>query len=105
MQVKRLFRQCRIVGKRFPIAHVTVGNDLLEVSSFNTRADRSLIPPDAAALFDTKVWCLLLCRCGLSSGAEHAILLHGLANTARVLVVAVAAATAAAGGPRARAHK
>ena len=57
--MKRLFRQCRIVGKRFPIAHVTVGSDLLEVSSFNTRADRSLIPPDVAALLDTKV-CLLL---------------------------------------------
>ena len=53
-QVKKLFRQCRIVGKRFPIAHVTLGDDLLEVSSFCTRADRDLIPPDAAALLGSK---------------------------------------------------
>ena len=60
-QVKKLFRQCRIVGKRFPIAHVTLGDDLLEVSSFCTRADRDLIPPDAAALLGSKARCLLAC--------------------------------------------
>ncbi|KAK9828008.1 hypothetical protein WJX81_008340 [Elliptochloris bilobata] len=53
-QVKKLFRQCRIVGKRFPIVHVSLGNDLLEVSSFGTRADQDLIPPDAAALLQSK---------------------------------------------------
>lgn len=62
LQVKKLFRQCRIVGKRFPIAHVTLGDDLLEVSSFCTRADRDLIPPDAAALLGSKARCLFACN-------------------------------------------
>ena len=57
--MKKLFRQCRIVGKRFPIAHVTLGDDLLEVSSFCTRADRDLIPPDAAALLGSKARCVV----------------------------------------------
>jgi hypothetical protein len=53
-QVKRLFVACRIIGKRFPIVHVSANGTLLEVSSFGTRADRSLIPPDAAAFLPNK---------------------------------------------------
>ena len=48
-QVKRLFGNCRIIGKRFPIVHVYADGICLEVSSFGTRARRELIPPDAAA--------------------------------------------------------
>lgn len=47
--MKRLFGNCRIIGKRFPIVHVFADGDCLEVSSFGTRANRELIPPDAAA--------------------------------------------------------
>lgn len=49
LQVKRLFGNCRIIGKRFPIVHVFADGACLEVSSFGTRANRELIPPDAAA--------------------------------------------------------
>ncbi|BDA44328.1 probable poly(A) polymerase I [Coccomyxa sp. Obi] len=49
VQVKRLFGNCRIIGKRFPIVHVYADGICLEVSSFGTRARRELIPPDAAA--------------------------------------------------------
>lgn len=33
-EVKRIFRRSRIVGRRFPIAHVRYGRDLIEVSTF-----------------------------------------------------------------------
>ncbi|CAL8470290.1 g9832 [Coccomyxa elongata] len=49
VQVKRLFGNCRIIGKRFPIVHVYADGICLEVSSFGTRARREIIPPDAAA--------------------------------------------------------
>ena len=49
LQVKRLFGNCRIIGKKFPIAQVYADSLCLEVSSFSTHANRELIPPDAAA--------------------------------------------------------
>ncbi|EIE26242.1 hypothetical protein COCSUDRAFT_83617 [Coccomyxa subellipsoidea C-169] len=49
VQIKRLFGSCRIIGKRFPIVHVYADGACLEVSSFGTRANRELIPQDAAA--------------------------------------------------------
>ena len=33
-EVKRIFRRSRIVGRRFPIAHVRYGRNLIEVSTF-----------------------------------------------------------------------
>ena len=33
-QVKTLFRRARLVGRRFPIAHVRYGRDIIEVSTF-----------------------------------------------------------------------
>ncbi|KAL1812630.1 hypothetical protein ACET3Z_022695 [Daucus carota] len=35
-EVKRIFSQCQIVGRRFPICHVTVDGTIVEVSSFCT---------------------------------------------------------------------
>ncbi|XP_048500436.1 uncharacterized protein LOC104893895 isoform X2 [Beta vulgaris subsp. vulgaris] len=35
-EVKRTFPRCEIVGKRFPICHVHIDNNVLEVSSFST---------------------------------------------------------------------
>ncbi|CAE6075544.1 unnamed protein product [Arabidopsis arenosa] len=40
-EVVRTFSRCEIVGKRFPICHVHVGNDMIEVSSFSTSAQNS----------------------------------------------------------------
>ncbi|KAI3759550.1 hypothetical protein L6452_07442 [Arctium lappa] len=37
-EVTKAFSWCEIVGKRFPICHVHVGDDIVEVSSFSTSA-------------------------------------------------------------------
>ncbi|KAG7551666.1 tRNA nucleotidyltransferase/poly(A) polymerase RNA and SrmB- binding domain [Arabidopsis thaliana x Arabidopsis arenosa] len=37
-EVVRTFPRCEIVGRRFPICHVYIGDDLVEVSSFSTSA-------------------------------------------------------------------
>ncbi|KAF6159213.1 hypothetical protein GIB67_009486 [Kingdonia uniflora] len=35
-EVRRIFPQCKIVGRRFPICHVDVNDTIIEVSSFST---------------------------------------------------------------------
>ncbi|KFK27655.1 hypothetical protein AALP_AA8G411400 [Arabis alpina] len=40
-EVVRTFSKCEIVGRRFPICHVHVGDDVVEVSSFSTSAQNS----------------------------------------------------------------
>jgi tRNA nucleotidyltransferase/poly(A) polymerase len=40
-EVVRTFPRCEIVGRRFPICHVHIGDDLIEVSSFSTSAQNS----------------------------------------------------------------
>ncbi|ESQ45666.1 hypothetical protein EUTSA_v10010292mg [Eutrema salsugineum] len=40
-EVVRAFSRCEIVGRRFPICHVHIGNDIIEVSSFSTSAQNS----------------------------------------------------------------
>lgn len=40
-EVVRTFSRCEIVGRRFPICHVHVGDDIVEVSSFSTSAQSS----------------------------------------------------------------
>ncbi|KAK8916268.1 hypothetical protein KSP39_PZI022763 [Platanthera zijinensis] len=37
-QIKEHFRRCRIIGRRFPICHVHILGDVVEVSSFDTVA-------------------------------------------------------------------
>lgn len=37
-QIKRLFRNCRLVGRRFRLAHLHFGNEILEVSTFRRAA-------------------------------------------------------------------
>ncbi len=32
--VRRLFRSCRLIGRRFRLAHVRFGNDIIEVATF-----------------------------------------------------------------------
>ena len=43
-QIKRLFRNCWIIGRRFRLAHVKFGQKTIEVATF-----RKLVPADPAA--------------------------------------------------------
>ncbi len=38
-QIKKLFRTCYLVGRRFRIAHVRIGQDIFEVSTFRSNQD------------------------------------------------------------------
>ena len=38
-QVKKLFRNCRLIGRRFRLAHVRFGHEVIEVATFRARAD------------------------------------------------------------------
>lgn len=38
-QVKGLFRNCRLIGRRFRLAHVRFGHEVIEVATFRARAD------------------------------------------------------------------
>ncbi|MFN4262882.1 MAG: polynucleotide adenylyltransferase PcnB [Thioalkalivibrionaceae bacterium] len=38
-QVKRLFRNCRLIGRRFRLAHVTYGREIVEVATFRAPHD------------------------------------------------------------------
>jgi poly(A) polymerase len=38
-QVKRLFRNCRLIGRRFRLAHVHFGEKIIEVSTFRRRSE------------------------------------------------------------------
>ncbi len=40
-EVKRLFRNCRLIGRRFRLAHVFFGRDIIEVATFRGLADES----------------------------------------------------------------
>ncbi|GAB3751685.1 polynucleotide adenylyltransferase PcnB [Lysobacter olei] len=38
-QVKQLFRNCRLIGRRFRLAHVVFGREIIEVATFRSSAD------------------------------------------------------------------
>lgn len=38
-QVKQLFRNCRLIGRRFRLAHVVFGNEIIEVATFRANSD------------------------------------------------------------------
>ncbi len=49
-QVRKLFRNCFLVGRRFRLAHIRFGRDtLIEVATFRRQADEADIPDDPAA--------------------------------------------------------
>eukprot|EP00249_Psilotum_nudum_P014575 c24895_g1_i1 orf=706-2430(-) len=54
MQIKRLFSRSMIVSGRFPICHVTVSNNIVEVSSFSTKVkvyhEKTAVVPDSASV-------------------------------------------------------
>jgi poly(A) polymerase len=49
-QVKRLFRNCRLVGRRFRLAHVFFGREIIEVATFRASGG----PPIADEVDDTE---------------------------------------------------
>ncbi len=38
-QIRRIFRNCRLIGRRFRLAHVHFGDDIIEVATFRGAAD------------------------------------------------------------------
>jgi len=47
--VRRLFRNCRLIGRRFRLAHVYFGRDIVEVATFRSSEDE-LAPDDESLL-------------------------------------------------------
>jgi poly(A) polymerase len=47
-QVKKLFRNCWIIGRRFRLAHIKYGPKTIEVATFRRQVDPSELPVDAA---------------------------------------------------------
>ena len=45
-QVKKLFRNCWIIGRRFRLAHVKFGNKTIEVATFRRQVDASTSTPE-----------------------------------------------------------
>lgn len=43
-EIKQLFRSCRLIGRRFRLAHVRVGREILEVATF--RGHHELVDPE-----------------------------------------------------------
>jgi poly(A) polymerase len=48
-QVRKLFRNCWIIGRRFRLAHVKYGPKTIEVATFRRQVDPSELPPDTAS--------------------------------------------------------
>src|SRR4026209_2437034 len=46
-QVKKLFRNCWVIGRRFRLAHVKFGPKTIEVATFRRQVDPAQLPPDA----------------------------------------------------------
>src|SRR3954452_17513941 len=44
-QVKKLFRNCWIIGRRFRLAHVKFGTQTIEVATFRRQVAASAVPP------------------------------------------------------------
>ena len=47
-QVRKLFRNCWIIGRRFRLAHIKYGAKTIEVATFRRQVDPSELPVDAA---------------------------------------------------------
>src|SRR5437868_8674091 len=52
-QVKKLFRNCWIIGRRFRLAHVKFGPKTIEVATFRRQVDPAELPADAGAAAET----------------------------------------------------
>jgi poly(A) polymerase len=40
-EVRRLFKNCRLIGKRFRLAHILFGRDIIEVTTFRTHHEKA----------------------------------------------------------------
>lgn len=40
-EIRRLFRNCRLIGKRFRLAHILFGHDIIEVATFRTHHENA----------------------------------------------------------------
>src|SRR5437764_304133 len=49
-QVKKLFRNCWIIGRRFRLAHIKFGSKTIEVATFRRQVDPADLPQDAPAV-------------------------------------------------------
>lgn len=52
-QVKKLFRNCWIIGRRFRLAHVKFGPKTIEVATFRRQLDPSDLPPEGLSADET----------------------------------------------------
>ncbi|PYR77717.1 MAG: hypothetical protein DMF86_07835 [Acidobacteria bacterium] len=48
-QVKKLFRNCWIIGRRFRLAHIKFGPKTIEVATFRRQVDAAELPPEVDA--------------------------------------------------------
>jgi len=48
-EIRRLFRNCRLIGRRFRLAHVRYGRDIIEVATFRARHDGDVAEDDHRA--------------------------------------------------------
>jgi poly(A) polymerase len=49
-EVRQLFRNCRLIGRRFRLAHVYFGRDIVEVATFRAAGDEAADAPEDDAL-------------------------------------------------------
>jgi poly(A) polymerase len=54
-EVKRTFRNCRLIGRRFRLAHVFFGREIVEVATFRAMSAPEELPIEAAADLDDDV--------------------------------------------------
>ncbi|HEY3884754.1 MAG TPA: hypothetical protein VGL62_06090, partial [Vicinamibacterales bacterium] len=52
-QVKKLFRNCWIIGRRFRLAHVKFGTKTIEVATFRRQVDPAELPPEELSADET----------------------------------------------------
>src|SRR5689334_25068073 len=51
-QIKKLFRNCWIIGRRFRLAHVKFGTKTIEVATFRRQVDAVAVTPEMEAAAD-----------------------------------------------------
>src|SRR6478736_2060151 len=54
-EVKRTFRNCRLIGRRFRLAHVFFGREIVEVATFRAMSAPEELPIETAADLDDDV--------------------------------------------------
>lgn len=51
-EVRGTFRNCRLIGRRFRLAHIVFGRDVIEVATFRAGHDSEAVPGDDAHVHD-----------------------------------------------------